>query len=135
MLMIRLQRVGRSNDPSFRLVLTDKRNSTKSGRFLEVLGHFDFRKGRESGNHFDAPKIKQYISKGAQVSITAHNILIDSKIITGKKRDALPPRNPVKEEPGAKKEVAGEVSSTPVSTPETAVEGSKSESVPAAASA
>ena len=40
MLMIRLQRVGRKHEPVFRLVLTDSKNSTKSGRFLEVLGSY-----------------------------------------------------------------------------------------------
>lgn len=105
MLMIRLQRVGRRNDPSFRLVLTDKRNSTKSGRFLEVLGHHDFRQGHESGNHIEAEKIKKYIANGAQVSVTAHNILVDYKVLTGNKKDALPSSKTGKESAeGAKKE-------------------------------
>ena len=43
MLKIRLQRVGRKHEPAFRLVLTDSKNSTKSGKFLEVLGSHDFR--------------------------------------------------------------------------------------------
>jgi len=36
MLKIRLQRIGRKNDPSFRVVLTDSKNSTKSGKFLHL---------------------------------------------------------------------------------------------------
>ena len=40
MLKVRLQRIGRKNDPSFRVVLTDSKNSTKSGKFLEILGNF-----------------------------------------------------------------------------------------------
>src|SRR3989338_1269865 len=43
MLMIRLQRVGRRNDPSFRVVITDSRNSTKSGKFIEIVGNHDTR--------------------------------------------------------------------------------------------
>jgi ribosomal protein S16 len=41
MLKIRLQRIGRKNDPAFRVVLTDSKNSTKSGKFLEVLGTYN----------------------------------------------------------------------------------------------
>ncbi|MDD5069019.1 MAG: 30S ribosomal protein S16, partial [Candidatus Pacebacteria bacterium] len=42
-LKIRLQRVGRKHEPVFRVVLTDSKNSTKSGKYLEVLGSFDAR--------------------------------------------------------------------------------------------
>jgi small subunit ribosomal protein S16 len=112
MLMIRLQRVGRKNNPSFRVVLTDKQNSTKSGRFLEVLGHHDFRKGAEKDNHVKGDRVKYWISKGAQVSVTAHNVLIDSKVLTGKKQDALPSRKPkAKEE--APKAAAAPVAAEP----------------------
>ena len=41
MLKIRLQRIGRKNDPSFRAVLTDSKNSTKSGKFLEIVGTYN----------------------------------------------------------------------------------------------
>ena len=83
MLKIRLQRVGRKHEPKFRLVLTDSKNSTKSGRSLEILGNYDSRHGEDSV--FKAEKITYWISKGAQVSDTVHNLLIDKKIITGKK--------------------------------------------------
>ncbi|MFZ2523132.1 MAG: 30S ribosomal protein S16 [Minisyncoccia bacterium] len=45
MLKIRLQRVGRKHEPVFRLVLTDSKNSTKSGKYLENLGNYDARRG------------------------------------------------------------------------------------------
>ena len=47
MLMIRLQRTGRKHIPSFRVVLTDKRNSTKSGKTLETLGFFNAKNDKE----------------------------------------------------------------------------------------
>ncbi len=112
MLMIRLQRVGRKNNPSFRVVLTDKQNSTKSGRFLEVLGHHDFRGDKAPDNHVNGERIKHWISKGAQVSITAHNLLIDSKVLTGKKQDALPKRKPKAKEEAPK--AAAKPAETPV---------------------
>jgi small subunit ribosomal protein S16 len=39
MLVIRLQRTGRANDPTYRVVLAEKRAAAK-GKFLEVLGHY-----------------------------------------------------------------------------------------------
>ena len=112
MLMIRLQRVGRKHEPSFRLVLTDKRNSTKSGRFIEVLGSYDPRKKNE---HFNGEAILSWIGKGAQLSLTAHNLLLSHGIIKGKKKNALPKKT------APKKEVPEEVNTTPsseISSPE-----------------
>ena len=82
MLKIRLQRVGRRHEPSFRLVLTDSKNSTKSGRFAEVLGSYDPRKTIEI---FDTEKIKHWLSKGAGLTPSVSNLLIKKGIIRGKK--------------------------------------------------
>ena len=79
MLSIRLQRVGRRNEPTFRIVLTDSKNGPKSGKSLEVLGSYDSRRGEKS--EFDADRIKYLISKGAQLSGTMHNLLIEKKVI------------------------------------------------------
>ncbi len=97
--MIRLQRIGRKNEPSFRLVLTDSKNSTKSGKFLEILGSHNFRK---DGTILKADRIKHWMSVGAQVSDTAHNLLLSNKVITGKKKNVLPKKTvPKKEEVAA----------------------------------
>lgn len=96
MLKIRLQRTGRKNEPTFRLVLTDSKNSAKSGRFLEVLGNFDSRKGEKA--EFKGERISHWMSVGAQVSDTVHNLLVDKKLISGKKLNKLPKKSaPVKE--------------------------------------
>lgn len=96
MLKIRLQRTGRKNEPTFRLVLTDSKNSAKSGRFLEILGNYDSRKGEKS--EFKSDRITHWVSVGAQVSDTVHNLLVDKKIIEGKKLNKLPKKSaPVKE--------------------------------------
>ena len=96
MLRIRLQRVGRKNNPSFRFVLTDSKNSTKSGRYLEVLGHFDYR--RESDEHLDADRVKYWISQGAKPTDSVHNYLVAKKIIQAKKVNVLPRKSPPKKE-------------------------------------
>ena len=79
---MRLQRVGRVHEPSFRLVLTDSKNSTKSGRFLEILGSYDPRKSTDT---LDAERIKYWLSKGASPTGTVHNLLVKHKIVIAKK--------------------------------------------------
>lgn len=97
MLMIRLQRVGRVHEPTFRVVLVDSKRGPKSGRALEILGHHDARKAKKN-SEVDGERIKYWISKGAQVSDTVHNLLVNKKIITGKKVNALPKKRPIKKE-------------------------------------
>lgn len=91
MLKIRLQRIGRKNDPSFRAVLTDSKNSTKSGRFLEILGTYNPKAGEKI---LKTDRIKYWIGKGAQCSDTMHNFLVHDKIIAGKKINVLPKKKP-----------------------------------------
>lgn len=95
MLKIRLQRVGRKHEPTFRVVLTDSKNSTKSGKFQEILGSYDPRKKTEV---FQGERIKEWMSKGAQVSGTLHNLLVSHKILDGKKINVLPHKKPFKSE-------------------------------------
>ena len=95
MLKIRLQRVGRKHEPTFRVVLTDSKNSTKSGKFQEILGSYDPRKKSEV---LKGDRIKEWMSKGAQVSGTMHNLLVTHKIIEGKKVNVLPHKKPWKSE-------------------------------------
>ncbi len=99
MLKIRLQRVGRKHIPTFRVVLTDSKNSTKSGRFQEILGSHDPR--NEKNTQLDGARIKELVSKGAQVSETLHNLLITHKVIDGKKKNVLPRKTPQKKEVAA----------------------------------
>jgi small subunit ribosomal protein S16 len=93
--MIRLQRVGRTNIATFRVVLTDSKNSTKSGKLLEVLGTYNPVKNEKV---LKTDRVKYWISKGAQPSTTMHNWLIEAKVIPGKKLNALPKKKPIKKE-------------------------------------
>lgn len=98
MLKIRLQRIGRKNDPAFRVVLTDSKNSTKSGKFKEILGSYNVKKGEVL---FKKERISYWMSKGAKTSDTIHNFLVHQKLIPGKKKNVLPKKSPTK----AKKEL------------------------------
>ena len=95
MLKIRLQRIGRKNDPSFRAVLTDSKNSTKSGKFLELLGTYNPKiADKQKRANFIADRIKYWLSQGAKASDTMHNFLVQDKIIEGKKINVLPKKKP-----------------------------------------
>ncbi|MFA7315295.1 MAG: 30S ribosomal protein S16 [Candidatus Paceibacterota bacterium] len=93
MLMIRLQRTGRKNNPAFRVVLTDSKNAAKSGKFNEILGSYNVKGGEAI---FKGDRIKYWISVGAQVSATVHNFLVAQKIIEGKKKNVLSKKSPTK---------------------------------------
>ena len=82
MLKMRLQRVGRVHEPSFRLVLTDSKNSSKSGRFNEILGSYDPPKHVDSLN---TDRIKYWLSQGASPTDTVYNLLVRHKIVVGRK--------------------------------------------------
>ncbi len=92
MLKIRLQRVGRKHEPAFKLVLTDSKNSTKSGKAIEVLGNHDFR--FEKNTQVKKDRVLYWMSQGAQPSETAHNLLVTLKVIEGKKINVLPKKTP-----------------------------------------
>lgn len=117
MLTIRLQRVGRKNDPSFRVILVESKRAAKTGSFKEVLGSYDARSNRTD---LKADRIKHWLGMGTTVSDTVHNLLVTNKIIEGKKINVLPRKSPPKKEEEAVGAAPEAVSTTP-DTP--AVEG------------
>ena len=88
MLIIRLQRVGRTNDPSFRLVVVESKRAAKSGKFLEILGSYD---ARQKKIQLKNERIKHWLLNGAQVSDTVHNLLVNAKIIDSAKINVVRP--------------------------------------------
>ncbi len=93
MLKIRLQRIGRKNDPSFRVVLTDSKNAAKSGKFKEILGSYNLKTNEVL---FKEDRISHWIKNGAQTSETVHNFLVAKKLVVGKKKNVLPKKTPTK---------------------------------------
>ncbi len=86
MLMIRLSRTGRKNAPTYRLIVSEK-GRDPWGKSLEIVGHYNPRR-EEREIVIDAERVKYWISKGAQASETVWNLLVDQKIVEGKKRGA-----------------------------------------------
>lgn len=92
MLAIRLQRVGRKNDPSFRVIVADSKLKPKTGNVLEVLGSYNARMGKPVIN---IERAKHWMSVGAKASGTVHNLLVDLKAVTGKKINVLGKKTPI----------------------------------------
>ena len=92
MLRIRLQRVGRTNDPSFRILVVDSQSGPKSGNFIENVGSYDARRGKPN---LKAERINHWLSQGAQASDTVHNMLVKFKVIEGQTKNVLPKMKPV----------------------------------------
>jgi small subunit ribosomal protein S16 len=113
MLTIRLQRVGRKNDPSFRVILVEKKRAAKTGNVAEILGNYNARTG---ATVLSGERIKDLMKNGVTISDNLHNLLINNKIIDGKKKDVNPKKSVEKVE--AKEEVAA-----PAAAPETKEEG------------
>jgi len=129
MLVIRFFRVGKKNQPSFKIVVADKRNPTRAGRFTEEVGFWN---PTTKEKVLKQERIKYWISVGAKPSPTVFNLLVSEKIVEGKKiakhkkskkkveakpAEAAPvPAKPVEEKP--KEEVKVEATPEEVKTEE-----------------
>lgn len=82
MLRIRLLRIGKKNQPHFRMVVTLRSSAPKTGRFLEILGSYNPIKHQVN---LKKERIQHWLSNGAQPSDTARNMLIRAGILEGKK--------------------------------------------------
>jgi small subunit ribosomal protein S16 len=103
MLMIRFQRIGRTNDPAFRIVLLEKERAAKAGGITELLGTYN---PRSKALTLKEERVKYWISKGAQPTDSIHNLLISKGVIEGKKINVLPKKTVAKTEEAAPVETA-----------------------------
>jgi len=83
MLRIRLTRVGKKNEPYYRLVVTEKSAPVK-GRYIEILGSYN---PRSKNIKLNQDKIENWLKKGAKPSITANNLLVKGGVL--KKKDII----------------------------------------------
>jgi len=83
MLILRLQRLGKKKQPTYRLIVSEKKHDTQHGA-LEILGTVN-PLAKTDGLIVKADRVKYWLSVGAQMSETVNNMLIENKIIEGKK--------------------------------------------------
>ena len=111
MLMIRFQRIGRKNDPAFRIVLLEKARAAKTGRVLEQLGTYN---PRSKDFAVKEDRVKEWISKGAQPTDSIRNLFITKGILEGKKVNVLPKKTPIKSDAPEPEAAASAVVEAPV---------------------
>jgi small subunit ribosomal protein S16 len=118
MLTIRLARIGKKNNPFYRLVISQKKKDLY-GNALEILGSYN---PHTKELKINGEKTKYWISKGATMSATVNNLLIEKKIIEGKKVKASKDRKDKKATAEAKPATAekGKTETPKAETPKAA---------------
>lgn len=84
MLAIKLRRIGKRKQPSFRIIVGEKRSKT-SGRFVDDIGWINPITKRYA---IDRERAAHWLKSGAQPTNTVHNLLVKSSLLKGKKRAA-----------------------------------------------
>jgi small subunit ribosomal protein S16 len=107
MLTIRLQRTGTKNRASFRLVLAESYRAAGK-QALEVLGHYNPRSKDFAIK--DQERLSHWLGKHVAVSPTVYNLLVEKKLVTGKKVKAWQPK---KKDAAATSEATANQSSQP----------------------
>jgi len=89
MLTIRLQRTGAKNRADFRIVLAQSYRAVGK-KFLEVLGHYNPRS--KNFGIKDEERLKHWLAENVSLSPTVRNLLIEKKLLEGKKVKAWRPK-------------------------------------------
>jgi small subunit ribosomal protein S16 len=84
MIVIKLAQFGKTNKKMFRLVISEK-NRDPYGDVLEILGSYN---PHSKALATKTDRVKYWLSKGAQMTATVNNLLIEKGVIEGKKTSA-----------------------------------------------
>lgn len=79
---IRLKRFGAKKRPYYRIVVANS-TSPRDGRTLEEVGYYHPVEKEEGQVVFQAERIREWLSKGAQVSPTVKSLLNKNKFYLG----------------------------------------------------
>jgi len=99
MLAIKLSKVGKTNKKMFRLIISEK-GRDPYGNVLEILGSYNPHSKKLEAK---VDRIKHWLAQGAKMTATINNLLIDKKIIEGKKVTASKPGKSKKAKEGTEK--------------------------------
>ena len=81
MLSIKLKRIGKKHQASYRLVVSERRSKLK-GDYTEDLGWYN---PRTKEAKFMGERVKYWMSVGAKLSDTVHNLLVKNGQLDAKK--------------------------------------------------
>jgi len=90
MLMIRFQRIGRKNDPAFRIVVLEKTSGPRAGKYVDLVGTYN---PKTKAMTLKPESIQSWMAKGAQVSPSLHNLLVRQGVLEGKKIAVVSKKN------------------------------------------
>ncbi|MFP3976001.1 MAG: 30S ribosomal protein S16 [Dehalococcoidia bacterium] len=79
MVKVRLQRVGKRKQPSYRVVATDSR-APRDGSFIEIIGHYDPLTDPATVS-IDGEKALKWLKAGAQPTKTVDHLLREQGIM------------------------------------------------------
>ena len=88
MLNIRLQRTGKRGQAYFRIIIAEHTKKPK-GSVLEILGFYDPHKKELK---VEKDRIEYWMSKGAQISPTVNNLLVNQKVWDKPKMESWKPK-------------------------------------------
>ena len=83
MLVIRLSRMGKKKQPTYRVVVQEK-GRDPWGNSVDIVGHYDPRAVPKE-IVVKADRVRHWIAQGAQPSPTVHNLLVSAGVIEGEK--------------------------------------------------
>jgi small subunit ribosomal protein S16 len=130
MLAIKLQRIGKKHQPSYRVVVAERR-SKMAAPPVEDLGSYN---PSTKAAILKKDRIAHWMEVGAQPTVTAHNLLVKEGVIEGAaKAVKMPKPVPKAEVPAAAESNAAPSTESDSSVAETSGDGSSSpEGEPAA---
>ncbi len=108
MLMLKLKRVGKKHQASFRLIVDEKRHQL-FGKNVEDLGWYN---PRTDKHEINKERVEYWMKTGAKPTDTVHNLLITAGILSGKKIAVH--SQPKKKEGDAKAATAAAAPAAPV---------------------
>ena len=85
MLTIRFSRIGKRKKAFFRIIISEKQKDTQ-GTYLELLGNYD---PHTKATVLKTDRIQYWLSKGATMSNSVHNLFINKEIVKGEKQKSV----------------------------------------------
>ena len=122
MLAIKLQRIGKKHQPSYRLVVAEKK-SKMAAPPVEDLGSYH---PSTKAATIKKERVSHWMKMGAQPTVTVHNLLVGQGILTVPKKAVKMPKAV------AKAASAESASAEPQAAAETSAEASAESATPAA---
>lgn len=101
MLALKLSRVGKKKQPSYRIIVVEK-SKDPWGTSRDIVGFYNPRTEPKTVK-IDAERVKYWLGHGAQPTNTVWNILVDAKVVQGEKKKSHASGVPAEEKKEAAK--------------------------------